>query len=270
MEMPREWTERHIKELIGKYGGGESLFPVFQIMGPVVRSSNIARFSPYYQYWQLVIDFLHELGVSGIELKNQTLWYNDEFAIDIYRWENYYFTIGATEDQCYVFGGFSIDSSNIEDHFYANNWPIGRVGGGSAAQLNVWSHIWISRGMFTISGLIQHDRTLQTAFVSGNTIVSQLGENSAVLEGEEMHIDPTFVVHDVDGEREIGSITRGDISIAVLDGNRAETTGAVADQYVLICFEEYKSGDVGTTYYMNIYKRLGDKLEYVKYLSYVR
>ena len=267
MEMPRDWTERHIKELIGKYGGGESLFPVFQTLGPVVRSNNITGFSRYDSYWPLVIDFLEELGVSGLEYQNQRLTYNDEFSVIIYRWQSYYFTIGATEDQCYTFGGFSIDASQIEDHFYVCDWSPGR-GGGSAIQAAVWdSAITITRGMFNIRGLLQQDRTLTPALTYGNTIVSPFGDWSAVYEGKEMHIIPTFVVHDINGEREIGSITRGDISIAVLEGTLSATAAGVPESYVLICFEDYKSGDLGTTYYMNIYKRLGDKLEYVKYLS---
>lgn len=271
MEMPREWTERHIKELIGKYGGGESLFPVFQIVGPVVRSNNLRGFDPLYTYWPLVIDFMEELGVSGLEVQRQTLKYNDEFSVDLYRWEDYYFTIGATEDQCYTFGGFSIDTSQIDDHFYVSDWNPGG-GGGSAIQADVWdSFIRITYGMFNIPGLLEQDRILKTSFVSGNTVVSQFGDYSAVSGGEELHIIPTFVVHDINGEREIGSITRGDISIAVLEGTLSATSGAVPDYYVLICFEDYKSGDLGTTYYMNIYKRTGGgKLEYVKYLSYVR
>lgn len=270
MEMPRDWTERHIKELIGKYGGGESLFPVFQTLGPVVRSNNLWGFSPTYAYWPLVIDFLEELGVSGLEFQNQRLTYNDEFSVIISRWENYYFTIGATEDQCYTFGGFTIDASQIEDHFYVCDWSPGR-GGGCAIQADVWdSNITITYGMFNIRGLLQQDRTLTPALAYGNTIVSPFGDFSAVYEGKEMHIIPTFVVHDINGEREIGSITRGDISIAVLEGTRSATSGSVPEFYVLICFEDYKSGDLGTTYYMNIYKRAGNrKLEYVKYLSYV-
>lgn len=268
MEMPREWTERHIKELIGKYGGGESLFPVFQILGPVVRS-NLRGFDPLYTYWPLVIDFMEELGVSGLEVQRQTLTYNDEFSVEAFWWESFYFTIGATEDICYIFGGFSLDTSQIDAHFYVSDWQPG-IGGGSAIQKDVWdSPIRITYGMFDIPGLLEQDRILKTAFVSGNTIVSQFGDASAVDGGEELHIIPTFVVHDINGEREIGSITRGDISIAVLEGTRSKS-GDVSGNYVLICFEDYKSGDLGTTYYMNIYKRTGGgKLEYVKYLSYV-
>lgn len=264
--MPREWTERHIKELIGKYGGSESLFPVFQTVGTVVRSNNLRGFDPIYVYWPLVIDFMEELGVSGLEVKRQTLTYNDEFSVDAYRWESFYFTIGATEDLCYIFGGFSLDTSQIDTHFYVSD-----SGGGSPIQAGVWpSPIRINYGMFDIPGLLKQDRILKLAFVSGNTIVSQFGDYSAVIGGEELHIIPTFVVHDINGEREIGSITRGDISIAVLEGTRSATAGAVSGNYVLICFEDYKSGDLGTTYYMNIYKRVGGgKLEYVKYLSYV-
>ena len=263
MEMPRDWTERHIKELIGKYGGGESLFPVFQTLGAVVRS-NLRGFSPTYAHWPLVIDFLEELGVSGLEVNRQTLTYNDEFTVEAFWWENYYFTIGATEDLCYVFGGFSLDASQIEDHFYVSDRAVS-----SAIQAGVWPSIRINYGMFDIPGLLEQDRILKTAFVSGNTIVSQFGDFSAVIGGEELHIIPTFVVHDINGEREIGSITRGDISIAVLEGTRSKS-GDVSGNYVLICFEDYKSGDLGTTYYMNIYKRIGGKkLEYVKYLSYV-
>lgn len=269
MEMPREWTERHIKELIGKYGGGESLFPVFQTLGPVVRSYNLLGFDPIYTYWPLVIDFMEELGVSGLEFQYETLKYNDEFSVVISRWENYYFTIGATEDQCYTFGGFSIDASQIEDHFYVCDWAIAR-GGGSAIQKDVWdSFINITYGMFNIRGLLQQDRTLNPVLAYGNTIVSPFGDFSAVYEGKEMHIIPTFVVHDINGEREIGSITSGYISIAVLEGTISATSAGVPELYVLICFEDYKSGDLGTTYYMNIFKRLGNKLEYVKYLSYV-
>lgn len=271
MEMPRDWTERHIKELIEKYGGGESLFPVFQTLGPVVRSDNLHGFDPIYTYWPLVIDFMEELGVSGLEFQYQRLTYNDEFSIIIAWWENFYFTIGATEDQCYTFGGFSIDASQIEDHFYVCDWTPGRCGGMSAIQADVWdSNITITYGMFNIPGLLQQDRTLTPALAYGNTIVSPFGYYSAVYEGKEMHIIPTFVVHDINGEREIGSITYGDISIAVLEGTLSATSGGVPEFYVLICFEDYKSGDLGTTYYMNIYKRAGRKLEYVKYLSYVR
>lgn len=263
MEMPREWTERHIKELIEKYGGGESLFPVFQTLGPVFRSNNLRGFDPLYTYWPLVIDFMEELGVSGLEVHRQTLTYNDEFTVEAFWWENYYFTIGATKDICYIFGGFSLDTSQIDAHFYVSDRGIS-----SAIQAGVWPSIRINYGMFNIPGLLEQDRILKTAFVSGNTIVSQFGDFSAVTGGEELHIIPTFVVHDINGEREIGSITRGDISIAVLEGTRSKS-GDVSGNYVLICFEDYKSGDLGTTYYMNIYKRAGRKLEYVKYLSYV-
>lgn len=65
MEMPREWTERHIKELIGKYGGSGSDgsvngIPIFSKIQSVQLSEIGPPQDPYSQYPNI-----HKIGLSG-------------------------------------------------------------------------------------------------------------------------------------------------------------------------------------------------------------